>query len=393
MKEGKEVLWLASWYPNRVAPYDGDFIQRHAQAASMLHPVYVIFVKKDADGRFSGRCEIVTDVKPNLTEEIAYYRPLTTGIRLVDRFISLITYLRLYRNIINKYLAKRGKPVLVNVQVTLWAGALAYWLKRKYRIPYLISEHWTGFSETAHDNIYDRGMTFRSVAKQVIRNAALTLPVCQYLGKCMQRFAGDIPFISIKNVVDTELFFASPRLKSSVFTFIHVSSMHYQKNVDGILRVFSRMRDSPLEWKLVMVGPAPENLQALAGGLGLDHRIEWKGEISFSSVAAEMRKADALVMFSRYENLPCVIAEALCCGLPVVSSRVAGIPEMLDDTNAIMVDPENEVQLQSALLQMLTENKWSRESIAGAAKEIYNFQKIAREISAAYKQVDPSINS
>ena len=79
-----------------------------------------------------------------------------------------------------------------------------------------------------------------------------------------------------------------------------------------------------------------------------------------------MQLADTLVLFSRYENLPCVIAEALCSGLPVVSNRIAGIPEMLDETNGIMLDADNEEQLQLALRQILMNDKdWRNEKSRG----------------------------
>ena len=41
------ILWLASWYPNELAPFDGDFIQRHAQSVSILHMVEVLHVIND----------------------------------------------------------------------------------------------------------------------------------------------------------------------------------------------------------------------------------------------------------------------------------------------------------------------------------------------------------
>ena len=42
----KKILWLASWYPNRNDPFDGDFIQRHARAAAIDHDIHVIHVSE-----------------------------------------------------------------------------------------------------------------------------------------------------------------------------------------------------------------------------------------------------------------------------------------------------------------------------------------------------------
>ena len=43
---GKKILWLTSWYPNRMDEFDGDFIQRHAKAVALFCRVHVIFVVK-----------------------------------------------------------------------------------------------------------------------------------------------------------------------------------------------------------------------------------------------------------------------------------------------------------------------------------------------------------
>ena len=43
----REILWLPSWYPNKLAPFEGDFIQRHAQAAALYNKIYVIKVVAD----------------------------------------------------------------------------------------------------------------------------------------------------------------------------------------------------------------------------------------------------------------------------------------------------------------------------------------------------------
>jgi len=51
------VLWLPSWYPNKLDPFDGDFIQRHANAASLHTKVHVIFVKADEEGKITGNLE------------------------------------------------------------------------------------------------------------------------------------------------------------------------------------------------------------------------------------------------------------------------------------------------------------------------------------------------
>lgn len=125
-----KVLWLCSWYPNKLKPFDGDFIQRHAQAVSSLHHVYVIFIKKDEDGIITKEVKEETQTHNNLTETIVYYRPLKTGISFFDKVISNRKFKKLYKEVIGKYISVNGKPALVHVHVALKAGMLAVWLKK-----------------------------------------------------------------------------------------------------------------------------------------------------------------------------------------------------------------------------------------------------------------------
>ena len=101
-----------------------------------------------------------------------------------------------------------------------------------------------------------------------------------------------------------------------------------------------------------------------------------------------MQKADVLVLFSEMENAPCVISEALCCGLPVISSAVAGIPEMLNIENGLMVDFGDEKGLVVAMAKAIEANgTWDREKIADAAHRIYGVDAVGGILNESYRNL------
>ena len=61
------------------------------------------------------------------------------------------------------------------------------------------------------------------------------------------------------------------------------------------------------------------------------------GLATVAATPNEMQQAHSFVLNSNIENAPCVISEALCCGLPVIATRVGGVPEMVDKFNGILV--------------------------------------------------------
>src|SRR5580700_8159849 len=92
----EKVLHLASWYPNKNSIQEGDFVQRQIEAISLFNPTEIVFVTKDLKN--TGRGEfIVINTKGQLKETLIYYHPLRTGIPVIDKLLSNIKYLQIYK--------------------------------------------------------------------------------------------------------------------------------------------------------------------------------------------------------------------------------------------------------------------------------------------------------
>ncbi|MGI8583348.1 MAG: glycosyltransferase family 4 protein, partial [Chitinophagaceae bacterium] len=173
------------------------------------------------------------------------------------------------------------------------------------------------------------------------------------------------------------------------FRFIHVSTMSYQKDPESIIRVAKQLWDEGFEFELVMIGCINESIKRLANKLLLtDEQIIFKGEIPYSQVAVEMQKSSAFILFSRIENLPCVILEALCCGLPVISSDVGGIKEVVNESNGILVAEQNETALKEAMKKMILHyTSFNRQIIAENAALKFNYAEVGKEIDNVYRNI------
>ncbi len=101
-----------------------------------------------------------------------------------------------------------------------------------------------------------------------------------------------------------------------------------------------------------------------------------------------MKRAHVLVMFSRHENFPCTVIEALCCGLPVISSDVAGIKEAVNCKNGILVSASDEAQLLDGLKKIQDEyGSYNVDLIATNAKQKYSYQIIGKQFSELYESI------
>jgi glycosyltransferase involved in cell wall biosynthesis len=330
------VLWLASWYPNRVDKFSGDFIERHAIAVSRYVKLTVLFIVKDESLK-GHEVEVDKTEATNLTVYKVYYGNSKLGGPL-EKIFSLRKYVQLQKKIYRQIEKETGKPDLVHVQVAMKAGMLARWLKKTSAIPFLVTEHWSGYNPESRPNIYHANWLFKHLNKKILQEADLLLPVSDALGKMINQFVA-VPYQPVPNVVNTDLFYYKPLLTpSKKFRFIHPSFMNYPKNPEGILMACKMVKEKEYDFELKVIGNQEDWLTDLARQYDLSDNIIFEPPVQYKEVAHQMQLSSALLLFSRYENLPCVLLEALCCGLPVVSSRVGGIGEVIDDNNGLLVE-------------------------------------------------------
>ncbi len=384
------VLWLTSWYPNRLDTMNGDFIQRHARAASLFCNVHVIHLEADTQNVLTQKTEVSIMQQNNLTEEIVLYK-LVNKIPLAGKLFSYLRYITLFKKHIKAYIKQHGKPGTVHVHVPVKAGLLALWIKRRYGIPYIVTEHWAIYNDKAPDAFKKRNFLFKYYTKKILRQAALFTPVSKDLGAAVQKMVINIPFAVVPNVVDTGLFYydASKRGGNGLFTFLHVSTLNYQKNPEAILRAYKSFLTQHPHSKLIMVGGACDALLQYASSLNIPAKnIHFTGLIPYNGVSEMMRASDAFVMFSRYENLPCVITEALCCGLPVISTGEGGIGEVIDNTNGLLVNPDDENALLQAMLQVYNEiPRFNRRDISNPAVQLFCYNTVGQKLVTLYTSI------
>jgi glycosyltransferase involved in cell wall biosynthesis len=113
---------------------------------------------------------------------------------------------------------------------------------------------------------------------------------------------------------------------------------------------------------LVGSGPLERSLRAQVARLGLDHRVRFQGTRSEDEVARMLDAADVFVLASmvtptgRMDGIPVALMEALAAGLPVIASRLSGIPELIrDGETGLLVHPGDSADLARAFLRLLAD--------------------------------------
>lgn len=159
---------------------------------------------------------------------------------------------------------------------------------------------------------------------------------------------------------------------------LFVGRLSKVKGIDGMIAAVEQMPD-PVHLTIVGDGEERDAIKTMIAGKNLEKRVLLAGGCMPEAVAEYYRSSDILVMNSSVEGKPMAILEAMSYGLPVVTTPVGGIPEMVDGTGAAeMTDGVPEQIVQKVVL--IAENYSRYASCALEAAKKYDYRRVNEEI-------------
>lgn len=343
-------------------------MQRHAEAVASKHQVSLIHVISDKN--LIDKKEIQDFTINNVRTIIIYVKSSSQLLKLYRFFAAYLFAIKMI-----------GYFDMVHLNVTYPKGMVALYLKWFKNKPYIISEHWTHYQFPLNKSI---GFVQKWITKIIIKNAAFVCPVSAQLKSAMINYGLKGNYYPIPNIVDTTRFKVSENHPSG-FTITHVSHMgNTHKNVTGILHVFAKIQSKIPEICLNLIGDNSKQYWDLIHTLNIKN-IQVIDQIPNAEVAKYLSESDLLVLFSNYENLPCIILEAFSCGTPVISTNVGGISEYFPAEFGKLIEPKDELALENAILQIYhSTNKPDKNKMHQYAIDNFGTERICHQFSGLY---------
>jgi len=375
---GLRILFVAGcWYPDEDRPVEGIFIRRHAEAVALRHDVRVLHIAAREDGPEEGELHhhrhegveeyhlrfraLPTAAGGGLQTQLAYFRATRAGLKAIGNPPPDILHLH----------------VVPSAAVVL---ALRLFLPP---LPLLLTEHWSGYLPSSGVRL---GPARRLYTRYLTRRAAAVTTVSEAHARAMRAAGFDGRYRVIPNVVDPEVFHPPKERPPGPFRFIVVASLRPEKKVPEIVRAFRRALSCGLEAELQIVGDGEKRQEAERAAEG-DGRVVFFGELDGNGVAEKIRYCDALILFSAFENSPCVIGEALASGLPVIAPAIGGIPESVGPGQGILVPPGDPDALEEAMISMAgSTHEWDREALRSYAVSTFSPEVIGRMFDEEYRR-------
>jgi colanic acid/amylovoran biosynthesis glycosyltransferase len=177
----------------------------------------------------------------------------------------------------------------------------------------------------------------------------------------------------------------------SVKRIISVGRLSAEKGQAGLLEAFAAVAGDHGGVELVLIGDGPERelLQSRAAALGIGDMVTFAGRCGEMETIEQIARSDILVLSSFMEGLPIVLMEAMAVGTPVIASRVAGIPELVEDGKSGLLFTPSDWDALADCIRRLLENDALRAKLAragsAAVKRQFDVERSARAMLALFQ--------
>ena len=146
---------------------------------------------------------------------------------------------------------------------------------------------------------------------------------------------------------------SDPEIKNSPYTFLFLGIITKQKGIYDLVKVIGLNKEQLCgKFKLIIAGCGNVNmLNEMIDQFDIHDLVEYKGWVSGNEKDQLIKNADVFILPSYFEGLPISILEAMSFGKPIISTRVGGIPEVVETgVNGILVDAGNFNEIFAALM-------------------------------------------
>ena len=283
-------------------------------------------------------------------------------------------------------------PDVVHGQGVAGEGHVTVRLARRLRVPSVVTVHGMIDKETTLYADATRARLARSVMMRTLAAANGLVFVSPYRKEQLTVARGQATSV-IANPIDDEVF--ALRNAGAGAAILYAGFVGPRKRLADLVRALDVVRRRVPAAELRVAGPVTDadygrQVQAEIDRLGLGDAVTFLGSLEADDLYAEYASAGVLALPSQEENAPQVVAEALAAGLPVVASRVGGVPWMIDDgSTGAIVEPGDVETLAARIVELLVDPD-RRAAVARAGRasaERYRPDRVADDTVRFYRSL------
>lgn len=280
----------------------------------------------------------------------------------------------------------RHKPEKIIAFFGIPSGIIAYWIKKRYNLPYIISLRGGDVPGFFTEKLKYYHFITKPIIRCIWKNAEHVIANSNRLYNLAKHADPKIKIQVIPNGVDVEKYKPGHGVysKNSKTRMITVGRLNEQKGIKNLLKACYALDQNGLngEFSLEILGDGPSRkmLEKLTKDMYLQDHVFFTGWVSKNEIAEKYNTADIFVLPSLDEGMSNALLEAMATGLPVIASDLAGDNLLINEENALVVPVNNDQMLSNALKRLMLD-KDLREKIGQNGMKIakrYSWEKVAQ---------------
>ena len=367
------VLFIAGWYPNSTFIYQGIFVKKHAQALKSvgINVKVVAFTINKSN-------KILENYTKCLVDENGIETLLIEINSVFHKFFRLSVNWQ-YRFMKKKITScfNNFKPDIIHSNVLFTAGILGHKLAANYKVPHVITEHWS-----KADAFIEKGL-FSGIAKQVLASASQIMPVSSYLASKLDKFIPGNKITVVPNAVNTDIFRFRNTSNNEELVFGCLANWEPPKRPDLIFEgLEAYVKKSGKKIKLIAVG----------GGILIEpikkqnwnFEVEFHGFVSSEEIINVFKDVKFLLHASENETFSIILAEAAIMGIPMVASNKGAMPELVNNENGILT--ENTIEAWVQAIEKITALKYNWKQLSDDMIKRTSYQNVGMAYKSVYEK-------
>lgn len=235
-----------------------------------------------------------------------------------------------------------------------------------------------------------------SLTRQLSRECSSCIAISEFMAAHLSQRLPDAAqkLEIIRNGADDKLFASSLRESPKANEFVFVGRFVEEKGADIILQAMSLLKreGKTISLKLIGAGPHRSALDAAVERFVLADQVEFVGRLAQTDLAKSIRHAAAVIMPSLFrEPAPLVAVEVSMAGVPIIGSRIGGIPDVVEDgKTGLLFEPGNAVELAEKIKKLVEMPNLAAEMGKAAqqrAKQFYSLSSMTKSYIELYRRI------
>ncbi|MFC1734851.1 glycosyltransferase family 4 protein [Candidatus Hydrogenedentota bacterium] len=246
-----------------------------------------------------------------------------------------------------------------------------------------------GFSFTAHALDYPETQVLR---KEKVEAAKFIVSVSEYNRRLMdESVPGSAEKTSIVRCGVDPSEFEPNHVPSDVFTILSIGRLVPQKCQTYLVEACKALKERGVEFECLIIGDGPDErkLKAMIREYGLEDVVKLRGPAFQEEIRRYYDMADVFVLPSLIEGIPVVYMEAMSKEAPVIATRIAGVPELIENgVSGILVEPRQVGPLADAIFSLVNDSELRKEIGKNARQRVldeFDIWKSVRKLKAVFE--------